>query len=352
VIQKLRKFELDISWIRKVFGVGAPRRCGQQIKDGTVILSSGDNASLRYLLIPHLAAKGVTPACVNPAIIAAQNLIGSDCSVLIICRYLPVKWISVLRAFRKSGGRVIYFMDDDLMDPAALIGLPSDYVRRIRGQATKQSEVLNSLCDEFWVGSPYLAEKYKKWAPTVLSPRASVDEIRGRVNTSICYHGTASHQSELEWLVPVVESVVTGAPDVSFEVFGDHKVNRLYRDMPRVAVLHPMGWTNYLSYTGGVHRDIALAPLLSHPFNAARGPTKFFDFTRMGAVGVYTDVPPYRGFVRDGVDGVLIPNDPAVWVRTIRDLIGDADRRTRMSIAARDRATEAAWDRSSERILA
>ncbi|MGK3539499.1 hypothetical protein ACSLOP_30130, partial [Escherichia coli] len=36
--------------------------------------------------------------------------------------------------------------------------------------------------------------------------------------------------------------------------------------------------------------DIGLAPLLMSKFNAARGGVKFYDFVRMGAAGIYSNV--------------------------------------------------------------
>jgi len=117
-----------------------------------------------------------------------------------------------------------------------------------------------------------------------------------------------------------------------------------------VSVVHPMSWSNYLAYTGSVLRDIGLAPLLPDPFNAARGPTKFFDFARMNAMGIYSDVEPYRSFVRNGVDGVLLDNDPVIWVRTIRELADQPSRRRQMAEAARQRALAMACD-ASHRVL-
>jgi hypothetical protein len=249
-----------------------------------------------------------------------------------------------LRRFHANGGKLIYFMDDDLMDPAALVGLPPAYAKKIRKLTINQRSTLESLCSEFWVSSSYLAEKYREWSPKLLAPRPAMANLLQVSGTAVCYHGTASHQAELNWLAPIITAVQAAKPDTQFEVFGDHSVNKLYRDIPRVSILHPMSWSNYLSYTASVRRDIALAPLLPNPFNAARGPTKFFDFARMGAVGIYTDVEPYRGFVRDGEDGLLLPNDPALWERTIVELVEDEPRRRRMAEAARQRALEMATD--------
>ncbi|KPK47741.1 MAG: glycosyl transferase group 1 family protein, partial [Thiotrichales bacterium SG8_50] len=101
--------------------------------------------------------------------------------------------------------------------------------------------------------------------------------------------------------------------------------------------LHPMSWPNYHAYTslGGLH--IGLAPLLPGRFNAGRSSTKFFDFVRCGAVGIYSDTAPYAGFVRNGVDGLLVRNDPDAWVEAISTLARDGETRSRMAQTAAQR---------------
>lgn len=301
------------------------------------MLCSGDSASISYLLGPYLASLGRP---VDRLGAGQQKFVGEPgCyHTVVVVRYLPAHWLEPLRSFRAAGGRIVYFMDDDLMDPEAAAGLPAAYAKRVRTLATRQRSNLEALCAEFLVGTSYLAQKYQAWRPTVLSPAASAADLAQQSPVTVCYHGTASHGLELAWLPEVVAGVQSERTDTLFEVFGDHSVNRAFRQLPCVAVLHPMSWPSYLAYTGCVRRDIGLAPLLPGLFNAARGPTKFLDFARMGAVGIYSDVAPYRGFIRPDVDGLLLPNEPEVWINAIAALAGDAPRRNRMAQAARQRA--------------
>ncbi|MFC3459223.1 hypothetical protein [Massilia haematophila] len=308
-----------------------------------IIFSKGESASINYLLRPYLEAKGLRADIVDPESVAPCQLAAAGCRVLIISRYLTKAWIPELFSFKSVGGRIIYFMDDDLMDRSVLIDLPAAYARKIKRLASDHFELLTKLCSEFWVGSPYLAEKYWQWSPTVLDPRPSHAEMRKIEATTVCYHGTASHQGELKWLAPILGEVLTQNAKIALELFGDNAVNKLYRDFPRVSVLHPMNWANYLEYTRVIYRDIGLAPLLSEEFNKGRGPTKFFDYVRMGAVGLYTNVAPYRGFVRHGIDGLLLPNEPGAWKEAISMLAEDKTLRLKMAAAAKERATQMAW---------
>jgi hypothetical protein len=137
-----------------------------------------------------------------------------------------------------------------------------------------------------------------------------------------------------------MEAVQARSGDVHFELFGTHAASKLLRRVPRVSVLHPMSWPNYLAFTATRKRDIALAPLLPGAFNAARGPTKFYDYARMGAVGLYSNVSPYREFVRHDVDGLLLDNEPAAWIEAVLALASDEHRRMAMAAAATQRARD------------
>lgn len=300
------------------------------------VLSDGDNASIAYLLRPHLDRLGL-PFVVVP-LHGRGTVQEVACGTVIIARYLPREWIVPLQAFRQAGGKIVYFMDDDLMDRSATKGLPLAYRRKIDAWATRQRPVLEALCDEFWISSPHLYQKYRAWSPKLLSSAPTAMTLMQDEPVTVCYHGSASHGVEIRWLVEVMRQVQVSQGCTTFEIFGGHEVNKLFRSLPRTSVLHPMSWPNYLAYTGSIRRDIGLAPLLPEPFNAGRAPSKFFDFARMGAVGIYTDVEPYRGFVQHGVDGLLLPNDPAVWATAIGELAADPARRKQLATVARERA--------------
>jgi hypothetical protein len=309
------------------------------VNTDTIILTNGNNASVAYILQPYLAQRGIDFSLLH----SGDRLVSSEplemrCKRVVIARYLPACWIIPLQAFKSAGGQIVYFMDDDLMDPHAAKNLPRDYRCKIYKTATRQRKIIESLCNEFWMASPYLVNKYREWAPILLTPQPMSESLMQLTPVTVCYHGTASHMAEIDWLAKVMFEVQCSSAQTSFELFGDHRVNKLFRGMPRTSVLHPMDWPNYLTYSGSILRDIALAPLLPQPFNAGRGPTKFFDFARMGAVGIYTDVEPYRGFIHHGIDGLLLPNDERVWISTIAELAADPVRRKRMALAARARA--------------
>lgn len=331
---------------RDMFGRGNAFRkeCKVGPREATCVLATADNASYSYFVAPYLSSIGILPTFATFDEVSPDSVFDGVGTVVIV-RFLPRRWVQSLQRFKRMGGRVMYFMDDDLMDPSALEGLPPKYARKIKDLALRQRRVIESISDEYLVSTAYLAEKYAAWRPTVLAPKPSMTQVVAAERIQLCYHGTASHGPELAWLLPVMKEVLGSIQMTQFEVFGDHGVNKMYRSLPRTAVVHPMTWPSYLAYTAGVRRDIALAPLLANGFNAGRGPTKFFDFARMGAVGIYSDCAPYKGFIRNGIDGVLLPNDPEIWARTIVELSVDSARRCAMAEAARARAMSLCWDK-------
>lgn len=62
------------------------------------------------------------------------------------------------------------------------------------------------------------------------------------------------------------------------------------------------------------------------------------------------DIPPLREVVRDGVDGVLVPQEPHAIARAILSLLGDTTRARRMGESGRFRLQEKwTWDLVAER---
>lgn len=307
-------------------------------KPCAVVLSEGATASTDYFLFPYLAGLGYEAVLVDSRHSLPASLDFSRCGLLVISRYVQSRWLPVLKQLGLRGVRLVYFMDDDLFEARALCHLPWRYQWKIISRAWFYRSELFALCAEFWVSTDYLVEKYARLNPVLLRPVATLQTLQNPVSLHVCYHGSASHSQEIEWLIPIVHSVQAQVEHIHFEFFAARGIGRLLKNIPRVSVLQPMSWPNYLAYTASQRKDIALAPLLPGFFNAARGATKFLDYARMGAVGIYSDVAPYRGFINEGVDGILLANDPRLWVDALLELARDNAGRHEMAAAVKRRA--------------
>lgn len=265
----------------------------------------------------------------------------------VVSRYLKGDFY---REFLLTKRSFIYFMDDDLLDLRALFGIPPPYALRIWQKATSKRKLILSSCAQLWVSTPYLAKKYSAFNPHLLRPVASGKLLERywlnspaldnatRAQSSdlvrICYHGTWSHRDDMKWLAPVIYEVQQRCFNTVFEVIGGDGVARIFRDIPRVTVLPTMKWPDYLKHTQTVHQDIGLAPLRDTLFNRGRGPIKFFDYARAGAVGIYSAGPAFSGFVTNDVDGFVLENDHSLWAEKIIELVNSTQLRHQMANAA------------------
>lgn len=305
-----------------------------------VVLQDGANPSTDFYLREPFADPGLPPAdYLDIAMPAAGRL---DASVadgagifVVICRYVTADWLAELERNRNRLVGVAYFVDDDL--PAMLRdrSLPGRYRRKIAQRYGRHVARLSRLADRLWVSTDALARKYAACGATLLPPGPLVE--RSEPPVRMFYHGTAGHRRESRWLATIMRSLRARGVDATLELFGGADVRRAFRDIPGVIVLHPLAWRDYLAWSAGERRDIGLAPLLPSTVNAARAPTRFFEIARLRAAGIYSDVPPYAGFVRDGEDGLLLPNDTDAWAAAIAMLAGDGDRRRAIARAAETR---------------
>ena len=319
---------------RDAFPQGTPDQA--KAASRLVLLEEGRTPSGDYLLAPFLASLG--PALVRldaRAAPRAGQLLPGD--FVVVQRYLHAPWRAAIERHRPGLAGLAWFLDDDLLDPQALSELAAPYARKIRRMALSQRPWFEQMGSQWWVATEALATKYAGASPFLLPFAPPQGLATPRPLVKLVYHGTASHQAEIDWLHPVLAAVQQRSEETHVELFGELPVNRRFRDLPRVAVLHPMRWENYLAHTASHPADIGLAPLLPSRFNAARGPVKFIDYARQGAMGLYSRAAPYEGFVRDGVDGVLLPNDPDAWIEAILRWVADPTGRRALAAAARQR---------------
>lgn len=307
-----------------------------------LIIEHGRMPSTDYFVLPRASSLGVPTRLVDSAAMAnpPASLFAAG-TLVVFVRYVEPAWgKAVLRA--QSAGLLsglIYFIDDDLFDSKSWGNVPTKYSRKIK-KIAPGLKWLTKHQVKLWVASRYLREKYRDQTPELILPCPEESLYDRQSGPKIFYHGTASHIDEINWLTPIIRQVQERCAHTTFEIIGDLSINRLYRNIPRVSVLHPMSWDNYRAYCASADLQIGLAPLLDTPFNAARSTTKFFDMIRCGAVGIYSDREPFSAFIRNREDGFLVENSPALWVDTIVSLAQDPELRCRIYQNARQRALD------------
>lgn len=302
-----------------------------------VVLAHGNLPTTDFYLRARLASlQGVTARYIDTAREpgAAAAIHAGD--FVIIVRHAPPAWLHVLAARQPQLAGVALLLDDDI--PAALesVELPMLYAFKTALRYVRARRMLARLCSAVWVSTPYLKDKYAHANPRLLTPLYLDAQSRGEpAGMSYFYHGTSSHRLEQAFLAGVVRKVQARMPEARFEIIGDRSTRRLFRGIPRVRVLAPMKWPDFLAHTAGVRHAVGLAPMLDSHFNQARSHVKLYDITRCGAAGIYSDVAVYRDNVQNGVNGVLCPNDEDAWVEAICRLLADGEERAAIGRNAR-----------------
>lgn len=297
------------------------------------LVEEGPNPSTDYFVLPAVSSIGAhLVRCGFADIPAAADL---QNAVVVFVRYVPKSWARLVEASRPNLAALIFFMDDDVLDTEANVGMPWRYRLKLARLAAWRSGWLREQGAELWVSTTYLKNKYQAWQPHLVLP--SPVETPSPV-CRVFYHGSASHNAEIRWLLPVMDEALRRDETIAFEIVGGHDVYRLYRGLPRVSVVHPMKWPAYQQYLATGDKDIGLAPLLDLPFNQARSYTKFFDITRCGAAGIYSPYNALAEVVEDGVDGLIVALNEEAWVTAILNLVQDESLRHTLQYNAKLKA--------------
>lgn len=322
---------------------GRPTHWPQNTLRRWLVLQQSDNPSTDYYIRPRLLETGLPVSYRN---IDRDSPHFGDLAPgtgVVIVRYLNTRWARALRTHRGQLSKVAYFMDDDLLHPKHWAGLPRAYVKKLKKHCGAFIPDIYALTSDYWFSTEELRQRYSFDSTEVMAPRPLLGDthapsmrypVHERGPVQMFYHGSATHQAEMEWLFPIIKSLLDKCTDLHFELIGNHAINQKFRHLPRTRILHPLSWHNYVSHCHTLHGHIGLAPILPSPFNMGRSHSKIYDIARCGAVGVYSTPSPYVDTITDRQDGLLLKNDPDLWMATIYDLVNDRARLNALRFAA------------------
>jgi hypothetical protein len=229
------------------------------------------------------------------------------------------RWVNVIE---RAGDRileVVWLIDDDVVAARDDAWLPKDYRLRLLGDYLRFRRGFASSIDRVWASTPAVAARLPASRVELRPPRPLEPSGIRQPWVTVFYHGTASHRREHAFLRSIFEQVQARTQRVIFEVAGDHAVYRMFRAVPRVRVLHPMPWPDYLAHLGACRYQIGLAPLLDTPFNRARSGVKALEIAAIGAHGILSRRAPYTDYENEpGMH--LVGDSPSEWVEQIVSL--------------------------------
>lgn len=264
--------------------------------------------------------------------------------LVIIQRDFPrftAQFAQVLQAAAAAHKPVIFDLDDLLWE------LPADHPDRRSHFYTSAlwPMLLAALCaDAVTVASAGLLEYLQPLNPAVYLLPNMLDtrlwelrEVRTQETgiTWIGYIGGGSHRPDLQVVTPVLQALLnehTGKVGLKFwglepppDLAGHPQV--------RWTPMEPGDYAAFARYFNPPDFDIAIAPLASNRFNAAKSAIKFLEYTALGLPGVYSRVGPYAAAVAHGRTGWLAGTLDD-WRSGLEHLLGSSAERQAMAAAA------------------
>lgn len=288
-----------------------------------LVLSLGITPSVYYYFQTRVNLQNdVSIKCIDISSSDLQKLTVNKNTVAVINRYAGIRGLLWLYRLRHQLAEVAYFIDDDMQNAYRASELSWWYGIKTTLKFQISWWVIRRMGGELWCSTQALANRFPKIEAQVIPP-VCLPTVNSNIKESpvYFYHGTWAHRHEIAWLVPIVKEIQKRFPNHVFEIIGNRKVKKLFSGIPKVLVLSGMSWEKYQEYSEKVHYQLGLAPCFNTPFNQTRSHTKLFDITRMGAVGVYSNVSPYQDVISDGHTGTLVENNTQDWIEAISILL-------------------------------
>ena len=228
----------------------------------------------------------------------------------------------VSKIAKKAGKKLIYVMDDDLLNVPDYLSSSPYY---LLPSTQNNIRTIMSNCDTFLTPSPVLLEKYGpnfKYKYNIAEP--SLNRIIKKEKNDKVKIGFAGSIDRAQDLNEILEDAITQIVEkygdsIEIEVMGAHPdfVDKLgLKHLP-----YQDGYDAYTAYMAKCNWDIGLAPMPLSEFHRCKYFNKYVEYASFGIAGIYTNCEPYIYGINDRVNGLLVNNTTQEWVNAISELI-------------------------------
>ena len=157
----------------------------------------------------------------------------------------------------------------------------------------------------------------------------------------IGYMGTESHESDIQYISPVLVNLLTQySNEIEIHFWGAKPPNQL---LEFVSVKwYPSLTYNYIDFSNFFQKqkaDIFIAPLIDNQFNRAKSPLKFFEYSALGAPTVFSHIDPFVNVITNNHNGLLAMNQDE-WYDHLALLIENNELREKITLNAQESIVE------------
>lgn len=273
--------------------------------------------------------------------------------VLIQCEAIGIKFDVLqtwLPQWRASGGKLVFEIDDDLMNEAAL---RQRHYKHDVAEAVQKVRYLAQQADLVTVSTEPLAQKLRALNKNVqVIPNALDPELwqldKPRIHTEgqfkrepagpvrIGYIGTKSHHADLE-LVREAMLIIAKKYGTAVEI----EVIGAFQDTSpsfgkRIGLPKKSDYPNFVNWLHQrVHWDIGIIPLTQEEFNFSKSYLKFLEYAALDMAIVVSDHETYRTIAMPEKNCLIADDSIETWVKQLSRLIEDVSLRERFSNESR-----------------
>ncbi|HTV41928.1 MAG TPA: glycosyltransferase [Candidatus Sulfotelmatobacter sp.] len=157
--------------------------------------------------------------------------------------------------------------------------------------------------------------------------RARTDKL------SILFSGTVTHEHDLALIEKAIERIIQEFPErVEFMFWGNAPATLKHYSQVKTVSSFVQKYSDYARQLKSLSVDLALVPLELTPFNRAKSPIKWLEYSACRIPAIFTNIEAYNQIVEHEKTGWLVPNTTEAWYEAMKTLIQDDA--LRLSIAA------------------
>jgi processive 1,2-diacylglycerol beta-glucosyltransferase len=268
--------------------------------------------------------------------------------IVVIQRNFPrmfEEYQKIIEFAQREGKPIIFEMDD------LLFRLPEDHpYQKTRDYVTALLPMYQALADAnlVIVSTKQLADLFENYNKNIAVIPNYLDDnvwqlhppVQNRSKGEqiiIGFMGTASHKPDIEFVAPVLIDIHKKYPKrISIRFWGLEPPEEM-RSFSQETALPPFSKINeykdFADFFQTQFADIFIAPLVDNEFNRCKSSIKYFEYSSLGAPGVYSSLEPYNQVITHGKNG-LLASSLDEWSECLIRLIEDDELRYQLALHA------------------
>ncbi len=278
---------------------------------------------------------------VPSSLLTEEDLATAD--IVIFHRTIDEHAVKLMEKAQKDGKCAVYLMDDDLL---SMHELSPEFYYLAPGQPHRDL-IIRQLekADLVLTYSSIMTESAKAHSANVVQLSTNIESkwlegVRSERSgpLRIAFAGGGARKEEMAMLKDAIQTVSRRhGGNIEFHFWGCAPEGLGNISSPTFIEPFTFSYSEYLSRLRDAAFDIMLVPLFADKrAKRAKCPIKYLEATSAGAIGIYSDVEPYRA-VQNEVTGLKVENHPLAWRKAIEAAIEmSAENRNAMAQRAHD----------------